>query len=318
MKYIFATFLLLNTFHLFGQEPAPINHELSFQFDNDLLFFDAGDRYYTNGLFFTYIQKIKEDRSWSNLFGFQSLHKSIFHVAFVSKIFNPYNLKGEKAEEIDRPYAGELYVDGLYTSYWGQNRLAVGVDLGWLGTKTRSDDIQTNLHTTFGWVRPRGWRDYQIHDTPIAHLYTGLSREIVSIGPLSLISDVDVRVGTINTKAAAAITMRLGRSQPLDASVLTHARTGERIANDRKCKELFFVTKTQLMHVFYDATIEGNIIGEPSPFVKSAEPWVWMQSVGVMLSMKTFDLQALWSFLGREVVGGRPHKYGTLVIAKRF
>ncbi|UXP32334.1 lipid A deacylase LpxR family protein [Reichenbachiella agarivorans] len=318
MKYYFLFFILIVFNEVFGQSDSLQRHEVAFQFDNDLLFFDAGDRYYTNGLFIDYRRLPRSTSHWSNLLDLKDHHLSLIDFSLVSKIYNPYNLKGDTVLQIDRPYAGVSYLTGGYTSFWKNNSLTLGLDLGWLGSGTHLDRIQTYLHNLFGWVRPRGWDDYQINNTPYAHLYSSIAKELVASEHFSVIGGMDLRLGTVQNYSSLGLTIRLGRCLPIYQSTITNSRLGTRPTGSKHYKEIFFVSKTNLKSVFHNVTIEGNWLGTPSPFVKESVPWVIMQGVGVMMSTDRMDFQALWSYMSREVQGGRFHKYGSLVISRRF
>ncbi|WP_221406476.1 lipid A deacylase LpxR family protein [Reichenbachiella sp. 5M10] len=301
-----------------AQNDSLTRHEISFQFDNDLLFFDAGDRYYTNGLFLTYRQ-VPRANTWAyNPLRFNQLHKSLWSFSFVSKIYNPYNLKGEEEDEIDRPYAGLLYVESDMVTFWGKNALSLGLDLGWMGSATHTGKVQYSLHQAFGWVRPRGWGEYQINNSPVVDASASLQREWVHTAGFSMLSAINLQLGSVRNASDVGLMFRLGRQLEQHQSTLTYSRVGSSGKRTKKLQEIYFYSRTQISRVFYDATIEGNWIGENSPFVKEAVPWVVTQTVGLMLSGGKTDFHALWSVLGKEVYGGQRHKYGTLLISRRF
>lgn len=318
MKYLLSFLLSFSIFGLYAQDTLNYRSELFFQFDNDLLLFDAGDRYYTNGLFLGYRQQNRSDGKWHNPFGINSIWKSTWELTLCSQIYNPYDLKTDVPEEIDRPYAGLLYFNSRYRSYWSKTVWTLGADLGWLGPGTGAGDIQTNLHSSFGWVTPRGWGDFEINDTPVLQVSSSIMREVIALPFFSVAGELGVNFGSVHNYIDASGLIRLGRCLPVEMSVLSNGSVGKRATSRREWIEFFLVYKPEIKRVFYNATIDGNWIGEPSDFVRESEPWLYQQGFGFMLSGSEVDFSALWYFLGEEVVGGRKHRYGTLTLIRRF
>ncbi|MCV9385725.1 lipid A deacylase LpxR family protein [Reichenbachiella ulvae] len=318
LRYLLLVLLLVSSKLANAQDSLTYQRALFFQFDNDLLFFDAGDRYYTNGLFFGYRQQTKQDGKLNNLFRFDSMEKSTWELSLISKIFNPYDLKGVVADEIDRPYAGLIYANVLYNSIWDSFVWSLGADMGWLGPKTGIGNIQYNLHRTIGWVHPRGWDNYQINDTPILQFISSVNKEWFYSPGIAISSKLGAKFGSIENQLVFNSSLRMGRCLSLGNSTLSNSSIGRITSDERKYKEIFFVYQPEVKRVFYDATIDGNLIGTPSDFVRESREWVFRHSLGLMLSTNRTDFHAQWSFLTREVEGGKRHKYGTLILTHRF
>ncbi|MGL1886554.1 MAG: lipid A deacylase LpxR family protein [Reichenbachiella sp.] len=302
--------------NVIGQEVVNGNkNQITTQIDNDFFLLDLSDRYYTSGIILGYRRLIGSSSVMYNPWNFKTLNKSVLEISFKHKIFNSVDIHDDEPELIDRPYAGLMYLTISEDQYWKNNLLSIGVDMGWMGPGNRTDDIQTNAHLAIGWVVPRGWEDYQINNSPIIQIGSRYVREIVSSKQYSVSLEANGQVGSIESFFTGGASIRLGMVNRISGSVY-HA---SRQSNSEDLRREFFVFYAPgIKTVFYNATIEGNLWGEPSQFVKEAKPIVYYHKVGVMYGHSLFDFKFYFTFLSEEVVGGQQHGYGSLSFAFRF
>ena len=314
------------TAELQAQVESIFDKELHLTVDNDAMLFGKNDRYYSSGIFASYRRLIKQENRWfTRMNKKDKLSKAIVTYQFAHRMYTSYDIKFSDEARIDRPYAGWVNL-GIGIQYYFKKGtvLKMDYDLGWLGPGTKTGEIQRWWHAVFNMKEPRGW-DYQINNTLATNASVMLQKRLVKSGnSFDLISNTSLKLGTIMNNARQGLTMRMGLLQGLDATSFTDSKMGQgrkkvtEIPLDERIQEFYFFVNFTMERVLYNTTIEGNIIGTPSEFTKTAEPWVLHQAWGFSRSGRMYDLTVAINFRGREVVGAQSHKYMSITMAHRF
>ncbi|WP_426479211.1 lipid A-modifier LpxR family protein [Chryseobacterium sp. CBSDS_008] len=125
-------------------------YEVGFQTDNDSYLGNGSDRYYTNGLLFYYRQALEvKSKEGSNLVN------KIFEMEAGQKIYTPKSGYILSQEDIDRPFAGYLYIAShLNLLYNNESNLKLSLHLGGIGKDSGAERMQTLLHKKLGLYIP--------------------------------------------------------------------------------------------------------------------------------------------------------------------
>ncbi|MEQ6121262.1 lipid A deacylase LpxR family protein [Reichenbachiella sp. MALMAid0571] len=328
-KYIiFITIITFGSLTLKGQDKSSdiLNREVILTVDNDALLFGKNDKYYSSGIFIKYRRLVDEDRSWYKLFNKRdNLSKAIVSYDLAHRMYTPYDIDESDEANIDRPYAGWLNLNvGMNYHFKNNATLIFNYDLGWLGSATRTDDIQIWWHHLFNMKQPNGWK-YQINNTLATNFSALYQKRILKSGDaFDLIAEQFVQVGTIRNNARSGMTMRLGKVGSLDNSIYTYSKMGQvkqkvqDIPQDERLQEFYFYFNATLEYVFYNATIDGNFLGTPSEFTKESNPCVFHHTWGIERSGRFFDYRIALIFRSREVKNAGKHKYIAITLVKRF
>lgn len=321
-------FLVIVTNSLFGQSDVDIkilDKELSLHVDNDaMLLANEFDKYYSSGIFASFRRLLRPETIGYKIGRSESLSKAIIGYELFHRMYTPANIKKSNAAEIDRPYAGwfgaaiEL---NYYYTYDGA--FSLKIDAGWLGPSTRTDDVQIWWHDVLNMKEPRGW-EYQINDTFAGHVLASYQRKLIGGNVADLIGLAAVQLGTIRNNARAGGQFRIGMINPLINSVASGSKMGQQrvkiksIPESIRVQEMYFFMKFTTEYVIYNATIEGNVLGEPSAFTKQAKTVVFHQEYGFARSGAYFDIYMSLVFRSPEVIDAGRHQYMTIKLVHRI
>lgn len=303
-----------------------LREELQITVDNDALLFYKNDKYYSSGIFIKYRRLIREDRLWFRMFNKNdNLSKAIVSYDFVHKMYTAKDIDEGDEANVDRPYAGLFNVNVAMNYHFKNNStLIFEYDLGLLGPGTRTDDIQIWWHDFLNMKTPRGWQ-YQINNTISTNLSILYQKRVLKAGrSVDFITEQFAQVGTIRNNIRSGLTMRWGKFGGLDNTVYTHSKLSQikkkvkDIPKEERLQEFYFYINATVERVFYNATIEGNLLGEPTTFTKDANPWVFHHTWGFGRSGRLFDWRIALIFRSTEVKEASKHKYVGITLAQRF
>lgn len=246
------------------------------------------------------------------------------------EMYTPRDLDREDIDPNDRPYAGWLYVGGLFQLRGGVGRLDVELDVGGTGRYSLAEPTQTFIHENTDAPDPHGW-DHQIADSLGVNLYLRGSRLLFNfqhprtIGVPVQLADVqfyaETAAGNIFSAQSIGSCVRLGW---IKEDWVRKIEPGERIP-DRKIPprfewdgvemaQFYVYSRIQSQYVLYNARIQGL------PFIEdehslSINPIVHGGEIGVFFRpMNAFSLIFSSTHRTRETRNGisdsAGHSYG--------
>ncbi|MEO9869112.1 lipid A-modifier LpxR family protein [Ekhidna sp.] len=311
MRKLILIALLGFSLESFSQKKYLIR-ELQVENENDAYTLNLSrDQYYSQGLAIRY-RVLTDSTKWKS-----GTTKVIRSYDLNHRIYSPRHLFWENVEDMDRPYAGQLALAASNEYYYSkQSYLKLKLELGWMGPALRTGDLQFNWHKTFGMQLPLGWR-YEINNAPIINAYGTYASTLATSKSIDLISESNLAFGTTFTHARQEFMMRLGNIRTIDYSTQYNGVLG--IENDGPGQhEFYFFISPGLEYAAYNATIEGNLIGEESIYTETREPWIFQMRAGVMASWTKFDFALLYYRRTKETTEARFHKYVGIRMNQRF
>jgi hypothetical protein len=292
-------------------------NEVGFQTDNDSYLGQGSDRYYTDGIFFFYRHALPVSNS--------SLQNKVLGFEFGQKIYNPESGQTFDRSEVDRPFAGYLYVgSNLNLLYKDESNLKISAQVGVVGPASRAESIQTWVHNNFGFYSPVGWQ-YQIKNDVELNLSAEYNKLLGRTDGADVSLASYVNLGTGFTGAGVGPLFRLGNFNQLFNSASTQstvtANTGLTPLNKH---EFFLYYKPQLNYTAYDATVQGGLFethNDPNSLevTRVPERFVFSNQIGVTYTTSrwTFDVDAI--FHTRDVKGMvLAHQWGSVTVLYRF
>jgi len=249
---ILLLFLILSAAVKLSAQQKCLKHEIFFKTDNDVYLGLGLDRYYTQG-FLLGLTKAINTHSKKNWI------KKTASFSIGQEIYTPYVAYSEVKEDVDRPFAGYLYVSSALNWFTkAEEVFSAEVQVGIIGPHALGEEVQAGWHKTFGFYEVRGWQ-FQLNNAFQVNLNAGYKKTFFRNrqGNFDFIGNGIIRAGTRQTSGEVAGLLRLGRLNPISTSAVSAARVDTR--QSPIPKELYLYVRPYLSVVAYDATIEGGL-----------------------------------------------------------
>jgi len=308
------TILLFFSFSFYGFTQNSYSKEFSLQSDNDLYTSIYRDRYYTNGLFLTFRTVAESDTT--------NLIKKIHQFQVGHMMFTPFKATLQFSSSHDRPFAGYLY--GAYSLnrfYKSQNMFSTEIQLGVIGPRAKSQELQNFMHSIYNYPEATGWK-YQIQNAMAVNLNAKYLKYFPKVS--SSIFDVSsynsLKIGTIFTSLSTGIYSRIGlkKLQKFSNSVAFNSNINK---TSQSFSESFIFIKPMLTYAFYDATIQGSFLNETSPVTFSINSLYFSLKLGYRFYKNRFQYGYTYYFHTKKLKSVRVTKtntYGSIYIGYYF
>lgn len=292
----------------------PFGHEISFITDNDNYLLQKRDGYYTNGFYFTFQHIVKK----------QELRKTIMRYELGQMIFNPYKYSIIDPEQMDRPFAGYLFVKASRSKFFTKgNNLQYGLALGVMGPASKAEEVQRGYHNLINIYKVEGW-SYQLNneagvnlDLQYSHPLSGTlkKKDIIDLHAVA-----KANVGNIFTNATAGLLFRIGLIERSSQSVAWNSRLHVASPDYLHDKEFFIFFQPEVMFQAYNATLQGGLFqDDKGPVTASPEPVLYQQRIGIMYAKRRITIILADVHRTKEAKNmRRKENYGSITLAYRF
>jgi hypothetical protein len=283
----------------------PAESSFRFSYDND--YFTATDFYYTQGYSFELIDPVLTKNPLNKVLFKMNDTTAVSGLAFEHFGFTPTSIRSDNILIGDRPFSASMILKSFKQSvdYTRNAQLSAVLSLGLIGPAAFGKEMQKTIHRWIGGVEPRGW-DNQIRNDLIINYDLNYEKLLYNNKYLSLNSAVNLRAGTLNTKAQSGAIVVFGKyASPL---------LGER----KSAFQLYVYAQPLLNLVAYDAALQGGLFNRHSPYtIRSADVSrvVLQHNYGAVVKLRSFYLEYSRTILGKEFKTGRSHKWGGFKIA---
>lgn len=315
MKGFLFAFLVFFSITLCLAQKGNLKKHLTFDYqlvvENDAFTLDmTKDQYYSSGIFAA-VRWLGDSTGKAKIIRSAQLNH---------RMFTPSWIGWENQVQLDRPYAGLLSASLIQEYYFHSNQyLKAHLELGWMGPGALVGETQTIWHQWFNMPEPKGWT-YQINDTPIVNLYMTYVKPVYSSYHFELTAESNVGLGSVFNYFRQELMIRMGKLRPVYQS----AYTGSSLGNQRQLSEvpvlseIYVFYSPGLEYVYYNATIEGNFIGERSTYTEESIHWITQHRVGIMFSWTRFDLGVIAHWRTRENTDATNHSFVGVRLNQRF
>jgi hypothetical protein len=276
-----------------------LSREFSFINDNDLFVSRVDDKYYTNGMFFTYRHLVKNNNSL--------LDKKIYEWQLGHLMFTPHKSTVKDISEHDRPFSSFLYAGfGLTKVFKSQQIIKLQLQLGVIGPAALGEGLQNFIHDIYGFDKPEGWK-YQIRNAigiNTSVLYTKrLTVDEDNRNDISLVSSL--RAGTVFTDVTAGFFGRLGfnKLQKLSNSIAFNTSLNDESTSDVRGIESLLYYKGTLTYALYDATIQGSFLNTSSPVTFGINPIRFNFEIGLLFTANRINFGYAYHFYSDKLKG---------------
>lgn len=291
--------------------------QFSFVNDNDLFVSKVKDRYYTNGMFFTFRNLAKNEN--------EKLEKKIYEWQLVHLMYTPNKPTVIDVDEHDRPFASYLYASfGINKVYKSQQILNTSLQLGVIGPAALGENLQNFIHDIYGFDRPLGWK-YQIRNA-IGLNFSGYYAKSLSVDKRNL-TDINfissLRFGTVFTDASAGFYGRIGFKplQKMSNSIAFNSNLNNSSTPDVRGLESMLYYKGTLSYILYDATIQGSFLNTSSPVTYEINPIRFDLELGLLFTLNRINFGYSYHFYTNKQDGllySRGNSYGSIRVGYLF
>ena len=281
-------------------------------FDNDI--FDNTDYYYTNGIRFELVLPFAGQSPVNKiLLGIKSSDFGFGGFSITQNIYTPVNPETNEIDYGDRPFAAYLTIGQFRETYQLERKLQIksALDLGVMGPSSMGETVQSSIH----YLEPTGWK-YQLQNSFLINYYINIEKGLYSSPNLEINIAGQANVGTLYNKLGGGLNFRLGSFMPVYRGPTTFCNyTGK-----KQWQYWFFMSGTTSF-VAYDATLQGGLFDNKSPYVianSELNRMIFKASAGLAVYYYRFGVEMENFYLTPEFEGARHFMYGRIKLVANF
>lgn len=306
---------LLFIISMHAQEQPSYKHEIEMVTDNDyFVIYNTSDRNYTYGLGGRYRWISQKTNFLKNLFESKKGHSFMVGLNIEAYTPNYRNDDSENDEIIERPYAGWSYGEFHSNYIFEKSYFRFGLEAGILGRASQAGAFQNYIHGHVTGDALVDWSE-QIPNQFGLNITSTYAQELYSIGVLDTYASVDASLGNILTYVWTKINFRLGKFNPIHASV---GNINALFSNNEHA-EWFIDYGVGFKVSGYNATIQGNIFNTTLTKPETQiDHYVFTSHAAINYSYKRFAAAFAMYFNSGEFDRTKNHSFGRLKILYRF
>lgn len=302
MKKFFLFFVFIYCSETNAQENNVQKGFFSFQYDND--FFNATDRYFTQGirleLAHTGLARTYMSRAMVQL---KNSTYTLAGIALEQQCFTPRSIRVDSIQKGERPYSAVMFATFFLNSYNVDRDEAVSsrADIGVIGPCAVCEQEQKGLHKALNNIQPLGW-EYQLNNGLVLNYSVQYEKAFYSRRYLAFAGLGRMRAGTLYTDAAAGLHFQAGWMPALFSAPLR-----------QQPFRFYAFAIAEARTVRYNTTLQGNLFGKNDLYVlpgSAIERLVYKGTCGLVLAWKRLSLEYTRIFITREFKGGLSHGWG--------
>lgn len=292
-----------------------LENYVKLNYEND--FFNATDRYYTQGISLNITLPFIKYSPFS--YALISLNKKAFNyysLQLDQDCFTPKSIRHTGIYYDERPFSAVFFVSHLLTSINSTKKrsLQTQLDLGIIGPCAKCKEEQMGIHKALENIQPLGWEN-QIQNDYILNYRLTFENGLVNKKYLELMGNIKARLGSLYTDVGLGIHMRIGLFSPYFNNLGL-----EKNSTQRKFK-CYIIFKANSKLVAYNATLQGGLLNKNTNYVLSYKQiirTVFDGSAGIVLAYKRISLEYSRTYITPEFYGGLDHGWGKCTIAVCF
>jgi len=277
---------------------------IEFTHDNDFLLFT--DRYYTTGTFIGWRKLLEQEND--------SVEKKQYSIFLVQQLYTPADILEPDLKRFDMPFAGFLGISNSLSLSNTRRLLDFKLLLGITGPLSGGSGIQKLFHQTAAEnSRIPTWLG-QIKTGAYGNLYTKYTREWqwqpnpfsvhFSLSPTLAFGNKDIYLqqdaafffGRRNSLQTTSAYQQLGSTQ----------------------NEYFFAVRLGYRYVIHNALLEGNLLGDSSPFLIDPYKNMFLYNFETYARLQRYNLKLSYNFATPQTRRTQPHLYMTFSVIRVF
>ena len=304
-RFLFAFMLFITSNFVYSQSDSDDYDSVAYlNWAND--FFVQTDYYFSNGLEVGIVKKSKKP-ILSKRINFVYYD----HISVVQDFFTPTDIDDKNVRIGDRPYAAYLYGSYQKRIFATKQKLYFNPEiiLGIIGQGALGRQLQTFTHEISPESKPpQGW-EHQIVNDLVLNMNFGLEKGLFQNEYFLLNAFSKVRLGTLYSDLSFGTRFRVGKSNDFFQSY-------KNVSFEKPEKwQLYFEFKPALKTVAYNATMQGGMFNEKSPYtihVSEITRLVATADFSLNVSYKKFSFNGTLTWNSKEFESASSHQWITL------
>lgn len=285
-------------------DTASVNSKgyFSFQYEND--FFNATDRYFTQGIRLELSHPfVKHSPVSKILFSIGKRNREQYAIALEQQCFTPSSIRRDTVFTGERPYAAVMFISHSRKTVDTKKKqsFTVQADLGAMGTCAVCEQEQKGIHKALDNIEPLGWQ-YQLSNDVVINYSVLYEKGIFMRRGFEVMGTGKLRAGTLYDDISAGLMIRGGWMQPYFDQP------------KRNQPFRFYVfAKGNMRVVAYNATLQGGVFNRNNIYTLPAsavDRLVPLGGGGIVLSYKKLTLEYTRVFIREEFKNGLDHGWG--------
>lgn len=269
--------------------------------DNDVFY--STDENYTQGINIELVTRWLAKNPINHLFISPKNSEFKYGISVEHISFTPDSIESFEIQYGDRPFAAAFTLKSftIATDTINKSILSSSLSIGIIGPAAFGD-VQRRLHKIIGSGYPNGWY-YQIKNDAVINYDVNYEKQLFRINNFfSLNGTAGVKLGTLFTNASVGLNATLGIINSPFSSV-----------KNKNKFQLYLYTQPILNVVGYDATLQGGLINDKSPYTipgSDIERFTAQHNFGIVLQTGRFYFEYTVTVQTREISTIDPHKWG--------
>lgn len=277
-----------------------------FHYDND--YFAATDENYTQGYNFELVTPTLKKNPVNGLFLKLDDVKTQYGLSIEHIGFTPNDYVSEAIQYGDRPFSAAIMLKSfiIETDTKNKSRLSQSLSLGLIGPGAFGKEMQVGIHKATGNKIPKGW-DNQIKNDVVLNYRIAYEKQLLKYkNALALNANGSLQIGTLFTNVSIGANALFG--------ILNSVFENE---GNKKGFQIYAYAQPIISVVGYDATLQGGLISNDSPYTISTSGVVRLTAqynLGLVVKTKTLYFEYTRSAITREFKTGSSAKWGGIRI----
>jgi hypothetical protein len=271
-------------------------------YEND--FFTATDKNYTQGYNLELVSPFLKSNPLNHLFFGVKDVKTNYGISIEHIGFTPNNYVSEAIQFGDRPFAAAIMLKSfsVANNHTKKTRLSQSLSLGLIGSGAFGREMQVKIHEIIGDKIPGGW-DNQINNDLVLNFRLAHEKELLRFkNMLSVNSFSALQLGTLFTNASIGF-----------SSVIGYVNSPLGPYEKNKKWQFYIYSQPIITIVGYDATLQGGVFNNKSPYVVSANDisrFTAQVNYGLVVKSKKLYFEYARTVITREFNSGNSAQWG--------
>ena len=271
-------------------------------YEND--FFTATDKNYTQGYNLELVSPFLKSNPLNHLFFGVKDVKTNYGISIEHIGFTPNNYVSEAIQFGDRPFAAAIMLKSFSVANKPikKTRFSQSFSLGLIGPGAFGKEMQVKIHEIIGDKIPGGWNN-QIKNDLVLNFRLAHEKQLLRFkNMLSVNSFSALQLGTLFTNASIGFSSVIGYvNSPLGP-------------NEKNKKWQFYIYSQPIITIVgYDATLQGGVFNNKSPYVVSANDisrFTAQVNYGLAVKSKKLYFEYARTVITREFNSGNSAQWG--------
>ncbi len=278
-------------------------------YENDFAF--GTDYYFTQGVHFELVSPGIGKLPTRHILLHRKSDSTHFGLGLESAGYTPTSIFSDNILYGDRPFAGMAYLKAFSISIneAKRERIVSTLTLGLMGPAAGGYEIQAYIHRQTGNADPKGWK-HQVGNALVLNYELDYERAVFGRRRFLLSATGIARAGTYSIKAGVGGVLMAGL---FDNPFRQSSHAGR--------PQAYLYVHPQVDFVGYDATLQGGLFTDNSPYVISSKEMlrtVFRFDGGVRFAYRGVWLSGYARYITKEFGTGLNHATGGIELAFRL